>query len=148
MKKYWLLQVLHVFRSVLCADNDPSTHSDEDQTPKTIIQGFGHSQMYATSVTAVERGHHWSMLMDMNIDQRLGWQRFRVQYCEIGRYDKKLSHSFIHSYEQRLETIWVILSVLWDTVKSFKSIWFRWGLEQRVQDIPPHSLPKTSLNKM
>lgn len=52
--------------------------------------------MYATLVTAVERGHHWSMLMDMNIDQRLGWQRFRVQYCEIGRYDKKLSHSFIH----------------------------------------------------
>ena len=42
-------------------------------------------------------GHHWSMLMDMNIDQWLGWQRFIVQYCEIGRYDKKNSHSFIHS---------------------------------------------------
>ena len=95
MKKYWLLQVLHVFRSVLCADYDPSTHSDEDQTHKTIIQGFGHSWMYATSVTAVERGHHWSMLMDMNIDSRLGWQRFRIQYCEIGRYDKKKTLSFI-----------------------------------------------------
>ena len=45
----------------------------------------------ATSVTAVERGHHWSMFMDMNIDERLGWQRFRVQYCEIGRYDKNPS---------------------------------------------------------
>ena len=34
--KYWMLQVIHVFRSVLCADtdNDPITHSDEDQTPK------------------------------------------------------------------------------------------------------------------
>ena len=63
-----MLQVLHVFYSVLCADIDPSTHSDEDQTPQKIIQGFGQSRMYATSVTAVERGHHWSMLMDMNID--------------------------------------------------------------------------------
>ena len=79
MKKYWLLQVLQVFRSVLCADYDPSTHS-EDQTLQKMIQCFGHSRMYATSVTAVERGHHCSMLMDMNIDQRLGWQRFRVQY--------------------------------------------------------------------
>ena len=33
-----------------------------------IIQGFGHSWMYATYVAAVERDHHWSMLMDMNID--------------------------------------------------------------------------------
>ena len=28
----------------------------------------------------------------------LGLLYFRVQYCEIGRYDKKLSHSFIHTY--------------------------------------------------
>ena len=63
-----MLQIRHVFRSVLCADNDPSMHSDEDKTPNKIIQGFEHSWMYATSVTAVERGHNWSMLMDMNID--------------------------------------------------------------------------------
>ena len=36
--------------------------------------------------------------MDMNIDQRLGWQRFRVQYCKIGRYDKKLIYSFIQPW--------------------------------------------------
>ena len=66
-EKYQMLQVLDVFRSVLCSDdNDPSRPSDED--PKKILHGFGHSQIYATSVTAVERGHHWSMLMDMNID--------------------------------------------------------------------------------
>ena len=50
------------------SDNDPSMHCDEDQDPKKIIQGFEHSRMYATSVTAVERGHNWTMLMDMNID--------------------------------------------------------------------------------
>ena len=56
-----------MFRSVCCADNDPSTHSDEDQTPN-YIQGLGHSWMYETSVTAVERGPHWSMIIDMNMD--------------------------------------------------------------------------------
>ena len=34
LKKYWMVVVLHVFPSVLCADNDPRTHSDEDQTPQ------------------------------------------------------------------------------------------------------------------
>ena len=66
-EKYWMLKVILVFRSILCADNYPSTHSDEDETPNHI-QGLGHSYMYATSVAAVERGHHWSMLMDMNMD--------------------------------------------------------------------------------
>ena len=93
-----MLQVLHVFRSVLCVDSDPSMHWEEDQHPPKIIQGFEHWQMYETSVTAVERDHHWSMLMDMNIDSRLGWQCFRVQNCEIGRYDKKISHSFNQLY--------------------------------------------------
>ena len=46
-------------------DNDPSMHCDEDQDPPKNIQGFEHSRMYAASVTAVERGHHWSMLMEM-----------------------------------------------------------------------------------
>ena len=31
--KYWMLQVLQLFRSVQCADNDASTQSDDDPTP-------------------------------------------------------------------------------------------------------------------
>ena len=60
-----VLQVLHVFRSVLCADNDPSTHSNKDKTLHKLDRA---SRMYATSATAVKRGHHWSMLKNMNMD--------------------------------------------------------------------------------
>ena len=40
MKIYWLLQVLHEFRSVQCADNGPSTHSDEEQTPQKLYRAL------------------------------------------------------------------------------------------------------------
>ena len=51
--------------------------------PKKIQQEYGHYNCSGS-------GHHWGMLMDMNIE-RLGWHRLRVQYCQIGRYDKNLS---------------------------------------------------------
>ena len=61
-----MLQVLHVFRSPMCADNDPSTHSDEDPTTRTLYRALDTRR--CMQLTAVERGHHWSMLMDINID--------------------------------------------------------------------------------
>ena len=47
------------------ADYDSSPTSDEDLTAKEI---YSISRIYATFVTAVERGHNWSMLMEVNID--------------------------------------------------------------------------------